>query len=70
MAASIALGCGGKVLVFGLRPWRGKRQAKFVTRFIFIMQRFFCSRRRKPSYGTFATEDRCSCRVLLTQVAH
>ena len=32
MAASIALGCGGKVLVFGLRPWRGKRQAKFVTR--------------------------------------
>jgi hypothetical protein len=48
MAASIALGCGGKVLVFGLRPWRGKRQAKFVTRLIFVMQRFFCS--RKPSW--------------------
>ena len=32
MAASIALGCGDKALVYGLRPWRGGWQARFVTR--------------------------------------
>src|SRR5260370_36809213 len=45
MAASIALGCGGKALVCGSRPWRGSRQARFVTRLHFCHQQFFCSRR-------------------------
>jgi hypothetical protein len=36
MAASIALGCGGKTLVCGARPWRGRRQARFVNPFIFL----------------------------------
>jgi hypothetical protein len=45
MAASIALGCGGKALVCGSRPWRGRRQARFVTRLHFCHQQFFCSRR-------------------------
>jgi hypothetical protein len=41
MAASIALGCGGKALVCGSRPWRGRRQARFVTRLHFCHQQFF-----------------------------
>jgi hypothetical protein len=45
MAASIALECGGKALVCGSRPWRGRRQARFVTRLHFCHQQFFCSRR-------------------------
>ena len=45
MAASIALGRGGKALVCRSRPWRGRRQARFVTRLHFCYQQFFCSRR-------------------------
>src|SRR6202047_4602673 len=45
MEASLALVCGGKALVCGSRPWRGRRQARFVTRLHFCHQQFVCSRR-------------------------
>ena len=54
MAASIALGCGVKALVCGSRPWRGRQQAKLVTRLHFCHQQFL-SERRKPVYGTLET---------------
>ena len=51
MAASIALGCGGKALVCGSRPWRGRRQAGFVTVYIFVISNSSVLGEEKPAYG-------------------
>jgi hypothetical protein len=53
-AASIALGSGGKALVCGSQPWRGRRQARFVTRLHFCHQQFFCSRRTEACLWHFS----------------
>ena len=53
MVASIALECGGKALVCGSRPWRGRRQARFV--YIFVISNSPVLGERKPAYGTNRT---------------